>query len=401
MSASHNDAVSNRRNTSNSSSAKKYLSLQDFEGKALRKLPRMLKDWAWRGVERDASVLDNRRAYEEYGFVTRVLRDVSARTATASLLGKTYDQPFGIAPMGAVSLCAFDADAILARAAGRANIPMVLSAASLTPMERIRKEGPTSWYQAYIPGEQDRIDALMERVEKAGFDTVVVTVDVAAASNREHNIRNGFSIPIRYSNRLLWDGMTHPGWVFGTLVKTFVKLGMPHVENGDAFRGPPIFSMKAERNRGLRDRLTWEHLGLIRERWKGKLIVKGVLSADDALRARDHGVDGIVISNHGGRMLDGSIAPLRVLPGIVAAVPEIPVMIDGSIRRGTDVLKALALGASFVFLGRPFLYAAIAAGEPGVDRAIELLSEEIERNMALMGINELSDLSPESLVKIR
>ncbi len=163
----------------------------------------------------------------------------------------------------------------------------------------------------------------------------------------------------------------------------------------DAGRGPPILSRNLVRELGARDRLTWEHLQLIRRHWKGKLVVKGLLSVEDALRARDCGADGLIISNHGGRQLDGAIAPLQVLPQIAARLPDTVLMLDGGVRRGTDVLKALALGAKFVFLGRPFLYAAALGGAALVRDAARLLMQEISRDMALMGVNELHELGPE------
>jgi L-lactate dehydrogenase (cytochrome) len=167
---------------------------------------------------------------------------------------------------------------------------------------------------------------------------------------------------------------------------------MPHFENMDAHRGPPILSKDLIRQVGTRDRLDWSHLALIRRLWKGPLVVKGLLAVEDARRAREHGADAVILSNHGGRQLDGALSPLRVLPEVVAALGDYPVLLDGGVRRGSDVLKALALGARFVFVGRPFLYAAAAAGEAGVDRAIALLKEEVLRNMALVGVTKLSQL---------
>jgi L-lactate dehydrogenase (cytochrome) len=220
----------------------------------------------------------------------------------------------------------------------------------------------------------------------------VVTVDTPAAANRENNVRAGFSTPLRPSLRLAWDGVTHPRWLFGTLFKTLARHGMPHFENNFATRGAPIISPNVERDFSHRGHLTWEHFDLVRRTWKGTLVIKGVLHADDARTARDHGADGVIVSNHGGRQLDGAVAPLRVLPGIVAAVPDVPVMMDSGVRRGADVLKALALGAKMVFAGRPFAYAAAVGGEPGVSHAINLLQAEVSRNMALLGISNLAEL---------
>jgi L-lactate dehydrogenase (cytochrome) len=176
---------------------------------------------------------------------------------------------------------------------------------------------------------------------------------------------------------------------------------MPHFENSYVERGAPIVARNITRDFGMRDHLNWTHLAQIRRQWQGHLVVKGIMRAEDARIARDHGVDGIIVSNHGGRQLDGTVAPLRVLPEIVAAVGGMPVMMDGGVRRGSDVLKALALGAQLVFVGRPFLYAAAIGGELGVLHAIELLSTEINRNMGLLGINRLAEMRPELLLRLK
>jgi len=245
-----------------------------------------------------------------------------------------------------------------------------------------------------------QIDALIERVARAGFETLVITVDSQVAGNRENNIRAGFSTPLRPTLRLALDGITHPRWLFGTFLRTLLRHGMPHFENNYATRGAPILSPSVLRDYSDRGHLTWEHLHRVRAHWKGRLVVKGILDRDDARTARDAGADGIIVSNHGGRQLDGAVAALRVLPGIVAAVPDIPVMMDGGIRRGTDVLKALALGAKFVFVGRPFGYAAAIAGVAGVDHVIGLLSAEVLRDMAILGVTDLASLDPRRLVKV-
>jgi L-lactate dehydrogenase (cytochrome) len=224
-------------------------------------------------------------------------------------------------------------------------------------------------------------------------------VDANIASNRENNIRAGFSTPLRPSLGLAWQGLTHPRWLFGTFLKTILRHGMPHFENNYARRGAPILSGNVMRDFSDRGHLTWEHFRMIRRMWPGQLVVKGILDARDARIAVDHGADGVIVSNHGGRQLDGAAAPLRVLPQIVAACPEVPVMIDSGFRRGTDVLKALALGARFVFIGRPFNYAATVAGEAGVRKGIALLRDEVSRNMAMLGVNALSELDASFLLK--
>jgi len=380
---------------------RRYLSLDDFEIAARRHLPRPIFGYISGAAERNASLDDNQRAYSEYRFVTRVLRDVSRRTQATTLLGKTYRAPFGIAPMGISALSAYRGDLVQAQAAREAAIPMIMSGSSLIPLETVAKEAPDTWFQAYLPGEPEKIRALIERVERAGYDTLVVTVDTAVLANRENNIRTGFSTPLKPSIRLAWDGVTRPRWLVGTALRTLVKHGMPHFENSYATRGAPIFSGRVVRDFGAKDHLSWTHVRQIRSQWKGKLVVKGIMAAEDALAARDHGVDGIIVSNHGGRQLDGTAAPLRVLPRIADAVGrEMAVMIDGGIRRGTDVLKALALGADFVFVGRPFNYAASVAGKAGVAHAIGILHAEVQRNLGLLGLNSIDELSPDVLIRL-
>jgi L-lactate dehydrogenase (cytochrome) len=381
-------------------SLRRILSLDDFERAARRHLPRMLYGFVSGAAETDSSLRDNRAAFGELGFVTRVLADVTERQTGRALLGRRHAAPFGIAPMGASALSAYRGDLVFARAAAAANIPMILSASSLIPLEDVRAEGPTAWYQAYLPGEAGRIEALVDRVLAAGYDTFVLTADVPVSANRENNVRNGYSLPLRPNLRLAWEGISHPRWLFGTALRTLKNHGMPHFENMDATRGPPVLSSNLIRAIGRRDGLAWEHLALIRARWPGHLLVKGILSAEDARIARDHGADGVIVSNHGGRQLDGAVAPLRVLPEIAQAAGGMAVILDGGIRRGTDVLKALALGADFTFLGRPFLYAAAVGGEAGLRHAITLLWEEIHRDMAMLGITDLAQLSPEFLRRL-
>jgi L-lactate dehydrogenase (cytochrome) len=270
---------------------------------------------------------------------------------------------------------------------------MILSASSLITLEEVKRENPAAWYQAYLAGEPSRIEPLLDRVAAAGYDTFVVTADVPVPPNRENNIRNGFQVPLAITPRVAWDSITHPHWLFGTWARTFANYGMPHFENMDAMRGPPVLSKNLMRNIGHRDQLAWKHVELIRRRWPGKLVVKGLIAPADARIARESGVDGVIISNHGGRQLDGTVSGLRTLPEIAAEAGDMTIMMDGGIRRGTDVIKALALGAHFVFVGRPFLFAAVAAGEPGVRRAITLLRDEVDRDMALLGIRSIREIS--------
>ncbi len=368
------------------------LSLEDLEAAARRHLPRPVYGYVSGGCEDEVTLHGNRRAYAAYAFVPRVLRGVAQRSAATALFGTTWAAPFGIAPMGMCALAAYRGDLVLAQAAAAARIPMVCAGTALTRLEDVRAANPQAWFQVYVPGEPARIEALVDRVARAGYQTLVLTADTAVSGNRENHVRVGFSSPLRPSLGLAWQGLTHPRWLLGTALRTLLTQGLPHFENSQAVRGAPILARHAVRDFGARDHLDWGHVRMIRAQWKGRLIIKGVLHADDARLAHDAGADGLIVSNHGGRQLDGAVAPLRVLPGIVAAAQGLPVMLDSGVRRGNDVLKALALGASFVFVGRPFLYAAAIGGEAGVRHAIGLLAQEIHRNMALLGVNRLEEL---------
>jgi L-lactate dehydrogenase (cytochrome) len=373
------------------------LCLDDFEVAARQHLPAPVFAYVSGGVERNQSLQENTRAFERFEFVTRVLVNTAMRSTETTLFGETWSAPFGIAPMGLCALSAYRGDIALANAAGRENIPMIVSGSSLIPLETIVHANPRAWFQAYLPGTQPEIVALIERVKAAGYGTLVITLDASIASNRENNIRAGFSTPLRPSARLAWQGLTHPRWLFGTFLRTIWQHGMPHFENNYARRGAPILSSNVLRDFSDRGHLGWEHIRLIRQMWPGKLVVKGILDVRDALLSVENGADGIIVSNHGGRQLDSTVSPLRVLPSIVKACSNTPVMIDSGFRRGTDVLKALALGARFVFVGRPFNYAAAVRGEDGVCKGISLLRAEVSRDMAMLGVTHTSNVGEDLL----
>jgi L-lactate dehydrogenase (cytochrome) len=376
------------------------LALEDFEAPARRYIPRPIYGYVSGGVECNVTLGWNRSAFADIALVPRMLVGVSQRSQKTELFGRSYDSPFGIAPMGGTSLAGYEGDLALARAAKANNIPMILSGASLTPLEKVRAASPhNTWFQAYLPGEKQPITELVERVAQAGYDTLVLTVDIPVGSNRENNVRNGYNAPLRPSLRLALQCLAHPHWLLGTALRTYCTTGMPHFENMG--KRTPLVSSTAVRERANRDHLNWEHVALMRRLWKGKLIIKGILAKEDAVIAREHGADGIIVSNHGGRQLDTATSPLRVLPGIVAASGDMTVMMDSGFRRGTDVLKALALGAKFVFVGRPMLYAAAVAGETGVSHAIRLLRDEIDRDMAMLGTNTISEVTRACLMDAR
>ncbi|MBV8682237.1 MAG: alpha-hydroxy-acid oxidizing protein [Caulobacteraceae bacterium] len=400
MAADRIVAVSKRATTGDPRYAR-YLALSDFERAARRYLPKMIFGYVSGAAETGAGKLDSEAAYRELALVPNYLVDVSHRDQSRGLFGKRYASPFGVSPLGGAAIIAYDGDRALARAASAAKVPMILSASSLTRLEDVRGEYPDAWFQAYLPGDPQRIQAMLRRVAAAGFETLVITADTPVPGNRENNLRSGFSMPLRVTPRVAFDAALHPRWLVGTVARTFLKGGVPHFENMDAARGPPMVSQGLVRNMDDRDRLSWEHLAIIRDTWKGKLVIKGLLSSHDVAKARQAGADGVIISNHGGRQLDCTVAPLRVLPEIRAEAKDLTVMIDGGVRRGTDVIKALSLGADFVFIGRPFLYAAAVEGSNGVLHAMTLLRDEIDRDMALLGLRQLETIQPGTVRQMR
>lgn len=373
------------------------LALDDFEAVARRVLPRPIFGYIAGGAEDGVALRANRKAFERYQFLNRVLVDTSARSGGVELFGHRYAAPFGIAPMGITALTRYRGDEVLALSAQTQNVPAIMSAFSLIPLEDVAGKAPATWFQAYLPGEPEEISLLVDRVARAGFKTLVLTVDIPVGANRENNIRTGFNVPLRVTPRLIWDGLTRPGWTLNTFARTLAE-GMPYFENMSAKRGMPIVSSTISRSRVGRDRLSWEHVGQIRRQWRGNLVIKGILRADDARRCRDHGADGIIMSNHGGRQLDTSASAMTTLRSVTQAVTDIPIMVDGGFRRGTDVLQAIALGARCVFVGRPFNYALAVAAGAGVRHAITLLKDEIERDMGMLGVAQLSDVNEELLV---
>lgn len=381
-------------------SLSKILSLSDFEVLAKKRLPKPLFEYVSGGCEDGQSVKANRQSFSEYEFRTQVLIDISKRSQKITLFGKEYASPFGIAPMGITALTSYRGDLVLATAAQAANIPAIMSGSSLIKMEEIASAAPDTWFQAYLPGKVEEIEPLIDRVKVAGFKNLVITVDVACPSNRENNIRAGFSTPLRPNLRLAWEAITHPRWFYGVLLKTLINHGMPHFENNYARRGAPIISKNVIRDFSDRGHLTWEHIQQIRKRWDGPMILKGILNPADAQKAMQLGIDCVIVSNHGGRQLDGSVSPLRVLPQIVDTFKNGPVMLDGGVYRGTDLLKAMALGASCVFIGRPFNYAASVGGQEGVTHAIKLIQKEVSRGMAYLGIKSLDEIDTSCLIDV-
>lgn len=366
------------------------LSLDDFEAAALRRLPHPLFQYVHGGVEDNNSRDNNRATLQQFVLMPRVLRDVTDRSTATHLFDTDHAAPFGIAPMGVCALNAYRGDIALARAAAAARIPMIVSATSLIPLEEIHAANPDAWFQAYLKGDDAHIAAMIDRVERTGFSTLVVTVDLPVMANRENNVRAGFTTPLRPSLRLAWAGLTRPRWLIGTFAQTLIRHGMPHFENSASSRGQAVVASTATRDFSGQSHLNWQHIAKLRDRWRGRLVLKGILAPDDIKQARACGIDAVIASNHGGRQLDSAISPLLILPELVAAAGAMPVLLDGGIRRGGDVIKALALGAAFVFVGRPFNYAASVGGEAGVRYAADLLRQEVDRTMAMLGCRSVT-----------
>lgn len=380
---------------------RRIFALEDLEPAARRKLPRPIFGYVAGAAETNASLHDNRAVFSEIQFLPRVLVGVKERTLDCTLMGQRYALPFGIAPMGVCALTAYCGDLVLARSAARATIPMVISAASLIPLEAIAAANPAVWYQAYLSGDRDEAAAMVDRVAGAGIETFVITADSAVVPSRENNLRTGYRTPIRPNLALLRDGLTHPRWSLGTFLRTFLRHGVPHFENAGPGRGAPLLSRRAVRDFSGREGLNWDVARLVRSRFRGRLVLKGLLHPDDVAMAREIGADGVILSNHGGRQLDGAVSPMRALPAAVAQAGGMAVMIDSGFRRGTDILKAIGLGAQFVFVGRPFNYAATLAGEGGVDHAIDLLRAQLRADLGMLGLLDVTGMSSDRLLLSR
>ncbi len=376
------------------------LNIEDLHKIAKKRLPRVAYEFLAGGVEDDVTLANNRAVFERIRFRPRTLVDVAARTQSVDVFGRTFNCPFGIAPTGAAGLYGFAADIVLARAARDAGIPFVLSTASFEPLEKVAQEaaGGALWFQLYMSKDRDAAKALVMRALDAGYEALVMTSDVVVQANREYNTRNGFTIPFRMNFSNMLDGVLHPRWLCNVFLRTLIDSGVPRFQNLDTNVGGRIIAKPIEEFRTQRETLNWDDVRWLREIWPRKLFVKGVLRADDAQRAADSGADGIFISNHGGRQLDGAISPIEALPAIRAAVGRrLMLMVDSGFRRGSDIVKALALGADMAFVGRATLYGVAAGGEAGAAHAINILRTEIHRVMALLGCSSVRELSPDIL----
>jgi isopentenyl diphosphate isomerase/L-lactate dehydrogenase-like FMN-dependent dehydrogenase len=368
--------------------ASRATSVHDLRRMARARLPRAVFDFV------DGAACDERSAranVDDYGavrFVPRLLRDVSHTSVATTLLGAPVAAPIAIAPTGLATMVHPDADRVLAREAARAGIPFVLSTAAGTTLEEVAAVGDgRRWFQLYVFRDRSITERLIERAEAAGYDALVLTVDVPVVGKRDRDRRNGFTVPLRLTPATLLDFALHPRWCLD-----LARHGMPTMRNYEL--GDLGGRSHAEVVGALYDpSLTWEALAWLRARWKGPLLIKGLLALDDVLRAADHGVEAVVVSNHGGRQIDGTSSTIRALAdwGPQAAA-RVPLLVDGGVRRGSDVVAALALGAQGVLIGRPGLYAVGAGGAPAVGRMLATLVEEMHLTLAHLGAASIAEL---------
>ena len=366
-------------------------SVEDLRRAARARLPRAVFEFIDGGAEEESTLRANRAAFERWQFLPRVMVGVAAIDTACEIAGAAAQLPIVIAPTGAPAFAWPRADVAIARAAAQFGIPDTLSSSATCSLEDVAREaGGRLWFQPYILRDRPFFDRLIDRAEAAGYEALVVTVDMPTGGNRERDFRNDFGIPFRWTARNVADFASHPGWALQML-----RHGVPRLENliGLDRSGPDISGAASSVGRNYDPDFDWRGFEAIRRRWPRRLLVKGILHPGDAARAIELGAQGIVVSNHGGRQLDGAIASLDALPPIVAAVGgRAPVLLDGGVRRGADIVKALALGARAVMIGRATLYGAAAAGEAGARRALEILIDELTRTMRLCGIRSIAEI---------
>ena len=366
----------------------RVLNVAEMRTLARRRLPRVVFDAIEGGSGDEVSVAANRDAFQRLWFRPRALADVSRRVLATTVLGQQVSMPLLLAPCGMARLVHAEAELGVARAAGSVGTLYAVSAAASQSMEAIAAAatGPL-WYQLYLPAARPDAEALLDRAAAAGYGVLCVNIDSPISPKRERDFRNGLTIPLRVTPRLIAAGTSRPGWAAGFLAGRTGR-------GGDS----SFYALRSAYQRlatTIADfhPVTFQDLEWLRDRWHGKLVVKGVQRGDECGRMVDAGVDGIVVSNHGGRNLDGAQATLDALPEVVGSVAgRAEVILDGGIRRGGDVVKALALGARACLIGRPYLYGLAVAGGDGVRHVLELLRAEIDSTMALLGCSTAAEI---------
>ena len=368
--------------------------IADLREIARQRMPKGIFEFIDRGAEDEVALRHNRAAFERIKLRPRVLADVARRSQEITLFGRPQKMPIAVAPTGSTGLMCYQGETALARAAAAAGIPFTLATGSMTAMEEAAKVGGTLWFQLYLWPDFALSKQVVERAKAAGYQALIVTVDGPVSGNREYNARNGYTTPFTFTRRNVTDVLMHPGWLFGVLARYVLTTGMPGYANYPREVQTKLTARPIGKALLKNDEHVWDDIRALRKLWPDALIVKGIQHPADAKIAADCGADGIVVSNHGGRIVDSSMAPIEVLPEIVDAAGErLAVIVDSGFRRGSDVIKALALGAKAVLVGRPLLYGAAAGGEAGAAKAIAIYREEIDRLLAQIGCASIPDLN--------
>ncbi|MDB5896673.1 MAG: mdlB [Ramlibacter sp.] len=375
--------------------------LHDLRELARRRLPRGVFEYIDRGVEDELALRENREAFGRVKLSPHALRDVAGRTCATTLFGTPLAMPVAVAPTGSAGLVWYQGELELARAAAAAGVPFTLATAAMTSMETIASEVKGRlWFQLNMFVDRSISHAMVARAERLGFEALVLTADCPVTPNREYNARNGFALPFRVTPRSLVDMSLHPRWMASVLLRYVLGTGLPKYENYPPELRTTVTRFATAKAAGRCEDLSWDDVRTLRRLWPRALIIKGILRPEDARRAVELGADAVVVSNHGGRTVDSTEAPVAVLPRIVDAVGgRATVLMDSGVRRGSDVIKALALGARAVLVGRPTLFGTALAGQRGAAQALGLLHAEIEREMGLMGLREVSDITPDLLAQ--
>jgi (S)-mandelate dehydrogenase len=368
------------------------LNIADLRAVARRRVPHFVFEYVEGGAEDEASLRCNRSSFEALRLVPQTLVDTSSRHLRTEILGRPAAAPLIIGPTGLNGMLHADGDIGLARAAAHLGIPFTLSTMSTTRLEDVAKQaGGRLWMQLYVMKNRAAPEDIMTRAAAAGYEALVFTTDANVFGSREWD-RRSYIAPGKPTLRARLDALRHPGWLRSVLLAK----GIPRFRNIEGFLPPGAASAVGGSTiipKLFEPTITWDDITWIRRFWPRKLLIKGVLSVTDAERAAALGCDGIILTNHGGRQLDSCVAPIDVLPEIVAAVGKrLSIIIDGGFRRGTDVVKALALGANAAMTGRATLYGLAANGERGVERALEILTTEMDRVMGQLGVNSVADL---------
>ncbi len=371
--------------------SQKIFSIKDARELSRKRLPKLVFDFI-DGASGDEKLAEiNSIALDQIRLEPKVLRNVEKRSLKKNFLGYEFNFPFGFAPMGMTNLSWPGADSMLAAESARNHIPTCVSMASTTTLEKMYElsEGH-SWMQLYIFQDENFVMELLERAKNTGYEVVILTVDVPVLSRRTRDDKNGFSYPFKIGPKQFFDFATHPTWSLSTLISGIPK-PMNYVTSKS---GDGIF--KRKESRGSTD---WNTLKRVRDKWKGKLIVKGVMSPDDAVKIKEAGADAIQVSNHGGRQLDSATAAINMLPLIRKSVgSNFPLIFDSGIRSGSDIVRALAFGADYTMIGRPVMYAMGADGKKGLRRIVEIIKEEVSTTLGLVGLNDINDVTSEIVI---